>query len=172
MLTRPAFHAIQIAQSKEIVCKMLELVVAVSAAVLISALCSLFEAVLYSVPLSHIESMAAEGRRAGRIMQSLRQDVDRPISAILSLNTIANTAGASTAGAAALKVFGNEWLAYFSAFFTLAILMFSEVIPKTAGVVYNRTLSVVIAQPLNILVLIFTPFIWLTGFVTRMISRG
>ncbi len=151
---------------------MLELVVAVSAAVLISAMCSLFEAVLYSVPLSHIESMAAEGRRAGRILQRLRQDVDRPISAILSLNTIANTAGAAIAGAAALKVFGNEWMVTFSAFFTLAILMFSEVIPKTAGVVYNRTLSILIARPLNLLVVLFTPFIWLTGLVTRLISRG
>ena len=150
---------------------MLELVVAVSAAVLISAMCSLFEAVLYSVPLSHIESMAAEGRGAGRILQRLRQDVDRPISAILSLNTIANTAGASIAGAAALKVFGNEWLAYFSAFFTLAILMFSEVIPKTTGVVYNRTLSLVIARPVNFLVFIFSPLIWFTGLVTKLISR-
>ena len=149
---------------------MLELVVAVSAAVLISAMCSLFEAVLYSVPLSHIESMAAEGRGAGRILQRLRQDVDRPISAILSLNTIANTAGASIAGAAALKVFGNEWLAYFSAFFTLAILMFSEVIPKTTGVVYNRTLSLVIARPVNFLVFIFSPLIWLTGLVTKLIT--
>lgn len=151
---------------------MLELVVAVSAAVVISAMCSLFEAVLYSVPLSHIESMAAEGRHAGRILQRLRQDVDRPISAILSLNTMANTAGAAIAGAAALKVFGSDWMWYFSAFFTLAILMFSEVIPKTAGVVYNRTLSVAIAQPLNMLVVLFAPFIWLTGFVTRLISRG
>ena len=151
---------------------MLELVLAVSAAVLISAMCSLFEAVLYSLPLSQIETMAAEGRRAGQILQRLRQDVDRPIAAILSLNTIANTAGATVAGAAALAVFGHDWIAYFSAFFTLVILMFSEVIPKTAGVVYNRALSVVIAQPLNILVVLFTPFIWLTGFVTKLISRG
>lgn len=151
---------------------MLELAIAVSAAVLISAMCSLFEAVLYSVPLSHIESMAAEGHRAGHILQRLRQDVDRPISAILSLNTIANTAGATIAGAAALKVLGPNWIGYFSAFFTVAILMFSEVIPKTAGVVYNRRLSLVIAQPLNILVVLFAPFIWLTGTVTKLISRG
>ena len=69
-------------------------------------------------------------------------------------------------------MFGNEWMVTFSAFFTLAILMFSEVIPKTAGVVYNRTLSILIARPLNLLVVLFTPFIWLTGLVTRLISRG
>ena len=151
---------------------MTELVVAVGAAVAISGICSLLEAVLYSVPLSQIESMVAEGRSAGRILQRLRQDVDRPIAAILSLNTIANTAGATVAGAAAQAVFGHAWLGYFSAFFTLLILMFSEVIPKTAGVVYNRALAGVIARPLSILVLLFTPLIWLTSFATKLISRG
>ncbi len=151
---------------------MFELAVAVGAAVLISAMCSLFEAVLYSVPLGHIESLAAEGRKAGLILQSLRKDVERPIAAILSLNTIANTAGAAIAGAAAERVFGDEWIGYFAAFFTFAILIFSEVIPKTAGVVYNRGLSVIIARPLQLLVILFTPLIWLTGLVTQLISRG
>ena len=76
---------------------MLELIVAVSAAVLISAMCSLFEAVLYSVPIGYVETLAQEGRAAGRILQVLKRNVDRPIAAILSLNTIANTAGAAIA---------------------------------------------------------------------------
>ena len=151
---------------------MFELVVVVGATMLISAMCSLFEAVLYSVPLGHIESMAAEGRKAGRILQRLRQDVERPIAAILSLNTIANTAGAAIAGAVAEKVLGDEFIGYFAAFFTFVILIFSEVIPKTAGVVYNRGLSVVIARPLRLLVILFAPFIWLTGLVTRLIPRS
>ena len=151
---------------------MLELVAAVAAAVLISAMCSLFEAVLYAVPIGHIESLASGGRKAGRILRRMREDVDRPIAAILSLNTIANTAGAAVAGAAALKVFGDAWLAYFSAAFTLAILMFSEVIPKTAGVVYSRPLATVIAQPLAALVWLFRPLIWLCSLATRVISRG
>ena len=150
---------------------MTELILAVLAAVLISAMCSLFEAVLYSVPVGHIESMVESKRSAGKILQGLRENVDRPIAAILSLNTIANTAGAAVAGAAAAKVFGEIWLGYFSAAFTLAILLFSEVVPKTAGVVYSRSMVTVIARPLQLLVWLFQPFIWLCGSVTYLISR-
>lgn len=151
---------------------MTELILAVSLAVSISAVCSLFEAVLYSVPLGHIEAMVQAGKPGGRILKNLRRHVERPISAILSLNTIANTAGAAFAGAAAAAVFGNQWLGYFSALFTLAILLFSEIIPKTAGVVYGRSLVAVVAYPLNGLVWIMTPAIWLSGLVTHLISRG
>ncbi len=151
---------------------MVELIVAVSFAVLISGMCSLFEAVLYSVPIGHVESLAEDGRKSGLILRALRRDVDRPIAAILSLNTIANTAGAAVAGAAAAAVFGQAWVGWFSAVFTMAILIFSEVIPKTAGVVYSRPLARVIARPLNVLVLIFKPFIWLTSLFTRLIAAG
>ena len=152
---------------------MLELALAVGAAVGISAMCSLFEAVLYSVPISHIESLAQSGRRTGEILRSLRADVKRPIAAILSLNTVANTAGATVAGAAAAKVFGSEFLGYFSAVFTLAILMLSEVIPKTAGVVYSRSLAPLVARPLLFMVWVLRPMIWLTGLATHLVApRG
>ena len=135
-------------------------------------MCSLFEAVLYAVPLSHIESLAAAGSRTGRILQRLRRDVDRPIAAILSLNTIANTAGAAVAGAMAASIFGQAWLVYFSALLTLMILVFSEIIPKTAGVTYNRALASLIARPLQALVWLFSPLIWLTQKITRIMTRG
>ena len=150
---------------------MTELVLAVALAVGFSAMCSLFEAVLYSVPVGHVEAMAESGQPTGRILRSLRQRVDRPISAILSLNTIANTAGAAWAGAAFVVVFDDERLWLFSAAFTLAILLFSEVIPKTAGVVYCRGLAGPVARPLLAMVWIFRPLIWLTGQVTRLIAR-
>lgn len=150
---------------------MVELLITVGIVVGVSAMCSLFEAVLYSVPASHVESLAAAGRKAGRVLQKLRQDIDRPIAAILSLNTIANTAGAAVAGVIAVRVFGQAWLVYFSAVFTLLILLFSEVIPKTAGVTYSRTLAGTIARPLQLLVWIFTPLIWLTQFATRLLTR-
>ena len=149
---------------------MLELIVAVAFAVLISAGCSLFEAVLYAVPRRHVEAMAQSGKSAGRIFRDLRGNVDRPIAAILSLNTIANTAGAAFAGSAASAVFGHEWLGYFSAFFTLVILVFSEIIPKTAGVLYGTALLPVVAHPLKGLVWVMTPVIWMCGLVTRLIS--
>jgi len=75
------------------------------------------------------------------------------------------------AGAAALSVFGHQWLGYFSASFTLAILIFSEVMPKTAGVVYTRSLVPIVAFPLRWLVIIMTPVIWLIGHITGLIAR-
>ena len=139
---------------------MMELVIVVSVVVVTSAICSLFEAILYSVPVGHIETLVQEGRTAGRILQRLRKEVDRPIAAILSLNTIANTAGAAVAGATALEVFGHSRVVYFSVVFTLLILMFSEVFPKTLGVVYSRQLSSFIARPLQALVTVMSPLIW------------
>jgi CBS domain containing-hemolysin-like protein len=151
---------------------MTELVIAVGLAVFISAGCSLFEAVLYSVPTRQIEAMTQAGKSTGEVFKKLRRHVDRPIAAVLSLNTIANTAGAAVAGAAAIAVFGHQWLGYFSAFFTLVILVFSEIIPKTLGVVYGRSLVPIVAYPMKWLVWFMTPAIWLTSLLTRAISRG
>ncbi len=149
---------------------MVELLIAVGLVIVVSAICSLLEAVLYSVPISHIETLATAGNRAGLILQKLRADIDKPIAAILSLNTIANTAGAAVAGAIAARVLGAEWLVYFSAVFTLAILLFSEVVPKTAGVNFNRPLAALVARPLQLLVWLFTPLIFLTQSITRLLG--
>ncbi len=151
---------------------MTELILAVGFAIIVSAGCSMFEAVLYSVPLRHLESMIRSGRKSGLIFKRLRRNVDRPIAAILTLNTIANTAGAAVAGAMAAAVFGSEQLGYFSIFFTLSILIFSEVIPKTAGVVYARNLAPLVAYPLGWLVIVMKPAIWLISLLTGIISRN
>ncbi|MCK4856799.1 MAG: HlyC/CorC family transporter [candidate division Zixibacteria bacterium] len=150
---------------------MLELVLTVSLVVFVSALCSLCEAALYSVPFSHIESLAESGKSAGRILRRLRRNIDRPITAILSLNTIANTAGAAVAGAIAAKVFGSNWLGLFSGLFTLTILLVSEVIPKTVGVVYCRPVATAVARPLQVLVWLLQPLVWLCGLATRIVAR-
>lgn len=150
---------------------MLELIIAVSCAIIISAACSLFEAVLYSVPLRHIEALARSGSSIGRVFKEFRDNIDRPIGAILSLNTIAHTAGAAFAGSAASAVFGHENLTYFSIFFILAILIFSEIVPKTAGVVYSRFFMPLIAYPLKCLVWIMAPAIWFSTLITRVIAR-
>ena len=150
---------------------MFELIISVSCAIIISAACSLFEAVLYSVPLRHIEALSNTGSQVGHIFKELRENIDRPIGAILSLNTIAHTVGAAFAGSAAYAVFGHESLVYFSIFFTVAILIFSEIVPKTAGVVYSRSLMPIIAYPLKSLVWIMTPAIWLSTAITGIIAR-
>lgn len=151
---------------------MIELIAAIGLAIIISSVCSLFEAVLYSVPMRHIETLVQKKKKSGMIFKTLKENVERPITAILSLNTIANTAGAAVAGAAATAVFGHQWIGYFSAFFTLAILIFSEVIPKTAGVIYARSLVPFVAGPLRVMVTLMTPAIWLCSHITGLIARG
>lgn len=152
---------------------MIELAAVVVVVVIISGICSLFEAVLYSVPVSHIESLAQNNKASGRTLRRLRENVDRPISAILSLNTIANTGGASIAGIIAGNLLGRGSIEEyaFSGAFTIVILLFAEVIPKTIGVVYSRPISTVIAQPLQILVWVFTPFILLCRLGTRLVAK-
>ncbi|MBW1796781.1 MAG: DUF21 domain-containing protein [Deltaproteobacteria bacterium] len=141
---------------------MTELIIAASFAIIISAGCSLFESVLYSVPTRHIETMVQAGKSTGKLFKKMRRDIDRPIAAILSLNTIANTAGAAVAGSAASAVFGYQWLGFFSAFFTVAVLV--------AGVVYCRSLVPKVAYPLRGLVWFMTPAIWLSGLITRLFT--
>ena len=133
-------------------------------------MCSLFEAALYSIPIGHIESLAKTGSVSGRLLKKFRENVDVPIAGILSLNTIAHTGGAALAGATAAEVLGEPWLPHFSVVFTLIILLFSEIIPKTVGVVYARHLVSLIAYPIQFLIWIQAPLIWLCQFVTRLVS--
>jgi CBS domain containing-hemolysin-like protein len=147
---------------------MVELILAVGLAMSISAACSLCEAVLYSVPLRHVETMVHQRKWSGKIFRALRRDVDKPIAAILTLNTIANTGGAAIAGSAAAAVLGQDSLGYFSAALTLGILIFSEVLPKTTGVVYGRQLVPVVALPIRWLVSALKPLVWM---INRMTPR-
>ena len=151
---------------------MFELLLYMSIALVFSFLCSVFEAVLYSTPISHIETMAQSGSASGRLLKKFRENIDAPIAGILSLNTIAHTVGAALAGASAVKVLGEPWLPHFSAVFTLMIFLLSEVIPKTLGVIYARSLVPWVAYPIQILIWTQAPLIWLCKLVTRLISRG
>jgi CBS domain containing-hemolysin-like protein len=148
-----------------------QLILATGIAVVVSALCSIIEAVLYSVPQSQVEVMARSGKKSGLILKKLKKNIQQPITAILTLNTIANTMGAAVAGASAAAVFGEENLVWFSVFFTLSILLFSEILPKTAGVAYSRNLATWIAIPLNSLIKIMSPLIWLCQAVTHLIPK-
>lgn len=148
------------------------LCLAVGLAILIASLCSLFEAVLYSVPLSHVEVMAKSGSRSGKLLKQLKGQISKPIVAILTLNTIAETMGASVAGAAAAQVLGDENVVIFSIVFTLAILFLAEILPKTAGVAYCKTLAPLVARPLTLIVSLLTPVIWLSHQVTRLIQAN
>lgn len=136
----------------------------------LSMFCSLFEAALYSVPMNTVRSMAEAGDRRWRRMLELKEDPGRPIAGILISNTIANTAGASMAGAFAQQVFNNVGVSIFSACLVLGILYFSEIIPKTIGVAFHRQLAPYIAWPIKLLVFVWFPVIKLTEVVTQAIQ--
>ncbi len=150
---------------------MIALIAAVGTVLFVSTLCSLLEAVLYSVPRSHVETMAEQGRPSGRILRRLRENIDQPIAAILSLNTVAHTVGAAVAGAMVAAVYGEEWLGWFSAGFTLVVLLLTEILPKTAGVVYNRRLAGSSAHVIQWLVWGMKPLVWLCQLTTRLVTR-
>ena len=103
------------------------------AAMAISALCSVLEATLLSTPISYITGLEDQGVKGAKRLKKLKQNSDRPISAILCVNTIANTVGASIVGSLVMDIYGSTWVGIFSAIFTLLILIFSEIFPKTIG---------------------------------------
>lgn len=149
---------------------MVPLFLTAGAVVFISAFCSLCEAVLYSLPATHIAKLREEGHPAGERLERLRDQIDQPITAILTVNTVANTAGAAVAGSLATKALGDGNVIVFSAALTIAILLFSEIVPKTIGVVHTRLLAPFLALPLSAMVWVLKPVILLIGFVTRLIS--
>ncbi len=136
----------------------------------VSFLCSLLEAALLSVPQSHLAAMEERGSRAAAVLGAMKRNVDRPLSAILTLNTIAHTVGAAGVGAQAVIVFGNRWVGLTSAILTLLILVLSEIIPKTLGAVYARALTVFTAWTLRWLVIVCYPLVILFEAMNRLIG--
>jgi len=150
---------------------LLEFCLAVGFAIIVSALSSITEAALYSITNSHIEVLAKSGHRSGSILKDLKSDINKPITAILTVNTIANTMGAAIAGAAAAVLFGEQYLGVFSIALTFAILIFSEIIPKIIGVSYCKELAPWMAYPLHFLVKILYPLTWLTNHLAKLIEK-
>lgn len=144
----------------------------VGLALTFSFLCSLMEASLLSVTPSYVAALEAQHKTAGPLLRRLKQDIDQPLAAILTLNTIANTVGATAAGAQANQIFGNAYIAVFSAAFTLAILFLSEIIPKTLGAVYWRRLAPFTARVLWVLIPVLWPLVALARRLTRLIGRN
>jgi len=147
------------------------LFISVTLAITVSALCSICEAVLYSISASQVEMLKKTHHHIADHLQMLRADIEEPITAILTLNTIANTIGASVAGAMVAKLYGDQNLILFSATFTLAILIFSEILPKTIGVTYAYKLAPLITYPLRWMVIILKPIVWLCRSITRLLPE-
>ncbi len=142
-------------------------------AILISFVCSVAESVLLCITPSFIESIRADRPKLGKLLKSLRiTNVDQSFAAILSLNTIAHTAGAVMAGAQAKEIFGSAWVGLFSALLTLMILFLSEIIPKTIGAVYWKQLAGITAVAIKAMIYSLYPIVWLSEKITKRIGNG
>ena len=142
--------------------------------IFISAQCSLYEATLYSTRSGTLEAARSKPKtkRPALMMIQMKKQISVPIAAILILNTVANTAGATIAGMYAHKVLGAVLVPLFSVVFTLAILFFAEIIPKTVGAVYWRTFWPVIVWPLAVIKYPLYPLIWITEKFSAFLTRG
>lgn len=141
-------------------------------AILVSFFCSIAEAVLLSVRPSYIAALKNRKGKGAEALTELKENLDRPLAAILTLNTIAHTVGAAGVGAQAGVVFGNEYLAVTSAVLTFLILVFSEIIPKTLGATYWKKLAPTMGVLILWIARILFPFVWMSEKITRLLSRG
>lgn len=137
-----------------------------------SFLCSVLEAVLLSTPMTFVSILESEGRTGASLLKKYKQDIDKPISAILTLNTIAHTVGAAGVGAQSQEIWGDEFFALTSAVLTFLILVLSEIIPKTIGASYWRQLAIPAARIIHTLVIITYPFVLLSEFITHFFSSN
>ncbi len=149
---------------------MLALIITVLVSTGISALCSTAEAMLYSVQWTHIEQLRERGSRAGEMLFQMRSNIEQPITAVLTLNTVANTAGASIAGALAAAALGEANMPFFAAAFTVLILICGEILPKTLGVAYAAPLSGILVYYLRALIFVLKPITWAGGMISRLIT--
>ncbi|CAN5708793.1 CNNM domain-containing protein [soil metagenome] len=144
----------------------------VALAVGVSFLCSIMEAVLLSITPSYVAALEDENPVAGARIRELKSDIERPLAAILTLNTFAHTLGAAGAGAQATIVFGSAYIGAFSLVLTLIILVASEIIPKTLGAIYWRQLASPVARLLKPTIWILYPLVVLSKALTKLLARG
>lgn len=139
----------------------------------LSFLCSVLEAVLLSTPMSYISMRENQGSKTATLMKQYKNNVDRPVGAILSLNTIAHTIGSAGVGAESIKIFGEQYFGLISAILTLLILVLSEIIPKTIGASYWRSLALPSTRIIRVLILITYPLVLLSELITKVFTpRG
>ncbi len=138
----------------------------------VSFLCSILEAVLLSVTPAYVADLEQRKARIGRILRNHKENIDRPLSAILSLNTVAHTVGAAGVGAQSQIVFGEAYVTATSIVLTLLILVVSEIIPKTLGATHWRGLAPWGSRILTVLIPLLYPLVLLAQYITLLLSRG
>jgi len=148
------------------------LIIYIAIAIVVSFICSIMEAVLLSVTPAYIGALETTKPDVAHRLRDLKSDVDRPLAAILTLNTVAHTIGAAGAGAQAAAYFGSGAIGIFSALLTLGILVLSEIIPKTLGAVYWRGLAPVVAKMLKPLIYLLYPLVLMSQWFAKLLTRG
>lgn len=148
------------------------LLIYLALAIGVSFLCSLLEAGLLSVSRGHIAVMIERGQPAGRRLEQMKRDIERPLSAILTLNTIAHTVGAAGVGAQSYDVFGSAWVGVTSAALTFLVLVFSEIIPKTIGARHAKRLAPFTATTIRWLMILLHPLVVMLEWINRRVAPG
>ncbi|MDR1022384.1 MAG: CNNM domain-containing protein [Prevotellaceae bacterium] len=136
-----------------------------------SFVCSIMEAVLLSVPAPYLKSQAEQGSKGAEAMIRLKENVDKPLSAILSLNTMAHTVGATGIGMQATLVFGEAYVGLVSAILTILILVLTEIMPKTIGTSYCKELVGVSARVTKVMIFITYPFVLVSAALSGLLSK-
>jgi CBS domain containing-hemolysin-like protein len=151
---------------------MLLLFLFLALALFVSFLCSIVEAVILSVSTPFIKMKEIEGKASAKHLKNLKNNIDRPLSAILTINTVAHTVGAAGVGAQAIALFGEVYFGVISAILTFLILFFSEIIPKTIGAVYWRKLALPSAVVIMGMIYLSYPLVIISEFITKIISKN
>lgn len=141
-------------------------------ALIVSYICSTLESVMMTTTLSFLTMKEEMGSKAATIMKGFKEHPDRPLAAILSLNTIANTVGAAGVGQQATIVFGSQWFGLVSAIVTLLILIFAEIIPKTIGTTYWKQLMPACAYTIRALIYVLYPIVLLIQWITKILPSS
>ncbi|HEY7772649.1 MAG TPA: CNNM domain-containing protein [Marinagarivorans sp.] len=136
----------------------------------VSFICSILEAALLSLTPSYIAHQKESQPQLYEKLKTLKDNIDRPLAAILTLNTVAHTVGAAGVGAQATVVFGSGYLGIVSAVMTVLILVLSEIVPKTVGARYWPSLARFLPGCLNAMILVLKPFIWLSDMIMKLIG--
>ncbi|WP_461481871.1 CNNM domain-containing protein [Porticoccus sp.] len=150
---------------------MTSLLIYLAIAIGISFLCSVLEAVLLSVTPMFVEQTQSANPVSGKMLSRVREQLDESISAILIVNTFAHTMGAAGVGSQAVKLYGAHWETLIAVLLTLAILYFSEIIPKTLGATYWRRLAIPCAYLIAALTRLVYPLVWLATRLTKLFSH-
>lgn len=149
------------------------LVFYVGMSLIVSFICSVSEATVLTMTPSYIDTLKEDNPSVASLLEDIKiKNIEKSISSILTLNTVANTLGSLGAGSQATIVFGSAWFGVFSGIMTFAVLIGSEIIPKTLGATYWRRFAVPVAYYIKIISILLFPMVWIAEKISRLLTKG